>query len=201
MKMVKDAYLFIVPLLAVVAIAAYSGLTILAVFCLILVLFVAFFFRNPEREIPSDPDAIVSPADGRVIRIDKTEKGLTRISVFLSVFNVHVNRAPIGGRLVEQTYHEGRFHLAFDDRASVENEKLTLTIQNGRRISFSLIAGIVARRIIPWKKEGDAIEKGDRIALIRFGSRVDIELPDDCQLTVAKGDSVYGGSSTIARWK
>jgi len=199
--MVRDAYIFILPLVGIAAVAVYAGLTILFLLSLLLMLFVAFFFRNPEREIPSDPDSIVSPADGRVIRIEKTESGLTRLSIFLSVFNVHVNRAPIGGRLVEQTYRPGRFHLAYDDRASIENERLILTIQNDRRISFSLIAGVVARRIIPWKKEGDAVTKGDRMALIRFGSRVDIDLPDDCELTVEKGDRVRGGSSTIARWR
>jgi phosphatidylserine decarboxylase len=182
-------------------IALFFGFTIAAIICLILLLFVAFFFRNPERTIPSESDVIVSPADGRVIRIEKSETGLTRVSIFLSIFNVHVNRAPIAGKLVEQTYHKGRFHLAFDDRASVENERLALKIENGRSVSFSLIAGIIARRIIPWKKEGDTVAKGDRIALIRFGSRVDIELPEDCELTIAKGDRVHGGSSTIARWK
>lgn len=199
--MVKDAFLFILPLAGICAAAFYFGLTLLALFCFILLLFVAFFFRDPGREIPADPDSIVSPADGRVIKIEKMDSGLTRISIFLSVFDVHVNRAPIGGKLVRQTYHPGRFHLAFDDRASVENERLVLTIQNERRVTFSLIAGIVARRIIPWIKEGELVTKGDRIALIRFGSRVDIDLPEDCELAVEKGDRVRGGSSTIARWR
>jgi len=199
--MVKDAYLFILPLGGVALASFYFGLTVVSIPLLLLMLFVAFFFRNPEREIPSDPDAIVSPADGRVIRIEQSESGLIRLSIFLSVFDVHVNRAPIGGRLVEQNYRSGRFHLAYDDRASIENEQLTLTIENGRRISLSLIAGLVARRIVPWKKAGDIVVKGDRIALIRFGSRVDIELPEDCELLVKKGDRVRGGSSTIARWR
>jgi len=199
--MVKDAYWFILPLLGVAAVSLYFGLTILLIPCLVLTLFVAFFFRNPDREIPSDPSLVVSPADGRVIRIEKTQSGLTRLSIFLSVFNVHVNRAPIGGKLVEQIYRTGQFHLAYDDRASVENERMDLTIQAERQISFSIIAGVVARRIVPWKKEGDTVAKGDRIALIRFGSRVDIDLPDDCELMVKKGDRVRGGSSTLARWK
>ena len=199
--MVKDAYLFILPLVAVAAVTFYFEWKLLLIISLVLILFVAFFFRNPDREIPSDPSLVVSPADGRVIGIEKNEAGLTRLSIFLSVFNVHVNRAPIAGKLVEQIYRSGQFHLAYDDRASIENERLVLTIQNDRRITFSLIAGIVARRIIPWKKEGDTVAKGDRIALIRFGSRVDIDLPDDCELMVEKGDRVRGGSSTIARWK
>lgn len=199
--MVNDAYRFIIPLLAVSGASYYFGFNVLALCSLLLSFFVAFFFRNPEREIPEDPNAIVSPADGRVIKIERTEGGMTRVSIFLSVFDVHVNRAPIGGRLAGQTYHKGRFHLAFDDKASVENERLTLTIQGEQSVSFSLIAGIVARRIIPWKKEGEIVTRGDRIALIRFGSRVDIELPDNCDLTIRKGDRVRGGSSTIARWK
>jgi phosphatidylserine decarboxylase len=199
--MVRDAYLFILPLLGLGAITLFFGWIVLAIVCLLLILFVAFFFRNPERKIPDDPNAIVSPADGRVIRIEKTESGMTRVSIFLSVFNVHVNRAPIAGKLVKQRYHKGRFHLAFDDRASVENERLTFTIEDERSISFSLIAGIVARRIIPWKKEGDVVSKGDRIALIRFGSRVDIDLPAECELKIQKGDRIRGGSSVIAGWK
>ena len=198
--MVKDAYLFILPLLSVAAISFFFEWGLVALVFLLLALFVGYFFRNPEREVPSDPDLIVSPADGRVIRITP-ESGLTRLSIFLSVFDVHVNRAPIAGRLVQQTYRSGRFHLAFDDRASIENEQLVLTIKDDRRITFSLIAGIVARRIIPWKKEGDVVAKGDRIALIRFGSRVDVELPEDCELAVEKGDRVRAGSSVIARWR
>ena len=125
----------------------------------------------------------------------------TWVSIFLSVFDVHVNRAPIAGKLVRQVYVPGHFHLAYDDRASVENERLELTIENGRRIDFTLIAGLVARRIVPWKKEGEVVGKGDRIALIRFGSRVDIDLPGDCEVLVKEGDRLRGGSSRVARWR
>ncbi|MEE8585726.1 MAG: phosphatidylserine decarboxylase, partial [Acidobacteriota bacterium] len=125
-----------------------------------------------------------------------------RLSIFLSIFDVHVSRAPIEGEIESQQYRPGRFLLAFDERASVENEQLALTIANGgRRLRFSLIAGLVARRIVPWKKTGDRVAKGDRIGLIRFGSRVDVYLPAGCKPVVKRGDRVRGGASIIARWE
>ena len=198
--MVKDAYYFVIPLLVGAAACLYFGVPFVALLLLLPAVFVAYFFRNPDREIPTDPNLVVSPADGKVIRVTPQD-GVTRVSIFLSVFDVHVNRAPIAGRLVRQVYVPGRFHLAYDDRASVENERLELTIENGHRIDFTLIAGLVARRIVPWKKEGEVVEKGDRIALIRFGSRVDIDLPADCEVLVKQGDRLRGGSSGVARWR
>jgi len=163
--------------------------------------FVVFFFRDPDRVVPADSQAVVSPADGRVIRIQLEADGSTRLSIFLSVFNVHVNRAPIEGKIVRQDHRPGKFFIASDDRASVQNEQMVITIRGERELSFALIAGIVARRIVPWKKPGDAVNKGDRIALIRFGSRVDMILPANCGLLAKKGDRVYSGRSIIARWK
>jgi len=112
-----------------------------------------------------------------------------------------VNRAPIEGTIVRKDYRPGKFRLAFDERASVENEKVTITIEGERKLTFSLIAGLVARRIRVWKNEGDHVKKGDRIGLIRFGSRVDVTFPPECDIVVTKGDRVYGGSSVLARWK
>jgi phosphatidylserine decarboxylase len=198
--MVKDAYYFLIPLLVGAVACFYFGIPLISLLFLLPAGFVAYFFRNPHREIPADPNLVVSPADGKVIKVTSRE-GATRVSIFLSVFDVHVNRAPIGGRLVRQVYVPGRFHLAYDDRASVENERLELTIEDERSIAFTLIAGLVARRIVPWKKEGDVVGKGDRIALIRFGSRVDIDLPAGCEVLVEQGDRLRGGSSGIARWK
>jgi phosphatidylserine decarboxylase len=198
--MVRDGYYFVIPLVGVASIAYFLDWWLIAVLSLILAAFVAFFFRNPQREIPTDPMAVVSPADGRVLRLTPENDG-TQLSIFLSVLDVHVNRAPVDGTIVRQEYRPGRFHLAFDDRASVENERMIFTIGDDRRLTFSLVAGLLARRIVAWKKEGDLVTKGDRIALIRFGSRVDITLPSECHPAVNEGDRVRAGSSIIAHWR
>jgi phosphatidylserine decarboxylase len=198
--MAKDAYYFMIPLLALALVTYFLDWRLVTTLLLILAGFVAFFFRNPQRDIPADPTAIVSPADGKVLRLTPENDGI-RMSIFLSVLDVHVNRAPLGGTIVRQEHQPGRFHLAFDERASVENEKMIFTIENERRLTFSLVAGLLARRIIPWKKEGDLVAKGDRIALIRFGSRVDVVLPPDCDPAVEEGERIRAGSSIIAHWR
>jgi phosphatidylserine decarboxylase len=197
--MARDAYPFLIPLLLLTVLFMWSELLWLSAVFFILSAFVAFFFRNPERSIPDDPNAIVSPADGKVIRLG-CQGGQWNLSIFLSIFDVHVNRAPIEGTIVRKDYQPGKFRLAFDERASVENEKVTITIEGERNLTFSLIAGLVARRIRVWKNEGSQVKKGDRIGLIRFGSRVDIVFPPECDIVVNKGDRVYGGSSVLARW-
>jgi len=198
--MTKDAYPFLIPLLFVTALLLWYELLGLAVVFFFLSAFVAYFFRNPERSIPDDPDAIVSPADGKVVRLDR-QGNQWELSIFLSIFDVHVNRAPIEGTIIKKHYQPGRFRLAFDERASVENEKVTITIGGERDLTFSLIAGLVARRIRVWKNEGAQVKKGDRIGLIRFGSRVDVVFPPECEILVNKGDRVCGGSTVLARWK
>jgi phosphatidylserine decarboxylase len=198
--MAKEAYPFLIPLLFLAALGLWNEIPWLSVVFFVLSAFVVFFFRNPERSIPQDPDAIVSPADGKVIRLDRQEDQCN-LSIFLSIFDVHVNRAPIEGTIVKKDYQPGKFRLAFDERASVENERVTLTIEGRRSLTFSLIAGLVARRIRVWKKEGAQVKKGDRIGLIRFGSRVDIAFSPECDIVVNKGDRVWGGSSILARWK
>lgn len=197
--MVKDALYFIIPLLGLAIAGFVFDLLWLSVVCVALAGFVAFFFRNPERAIPEDPRSIVSPADGKVIRVEKTPEG-TKIVIFLSVFNVHVNRSPIAGRIEALTHQSGKFRLAWDDRASVDNEQVVFRVRGDREISFSLIAGLVARRIVPWKRQGDIVSKGERIALIRFGSRVDIWIPEDAEVRVVNGDTVKGGTSVLAAW-
>jgi phosphatidylserine decarboxylase len=189
-------------MMALMALSFYFGWVIPGLLLLLLAAFVAFFFRNPDREIPNDPESIVSPADGKVIQVVRTED-FTRVSIFLSVFNVHVNRAPIDGLVTAVDHRPGRFLLAFDERASVENEQVVFRIrgQKGIEFEFALIAGLVARRIIPWKKVGERVEKGERIALIRFGSRADILIPSSCRTLVSKGESVRAGSSVLASWK
>jgi phosphatidylserine decarboxylase len=198
--MARDAWYFLLPLLFLFAAALLAGWLAPAGTLLALAAFVAFFFRDPERVVPADHLSIVSPADGRVIRI-QNDPGGVRLSIFLTIFNVHVNRAPIEGTITRQDYRPGKFHVASDDRASVQNEQLIITVRGDRELTFALIAGIVARRIVPWRKLGDHVSKGDRIALIRFGSRVDVILPAECEVLARKGERVYSGRSIIARWR
>ena len=164
--------------------------------------FVLYFFRDPERVIPSG-DGVVSPADGRVVDLRKIEvdgKPVWKISIFLSIFNVHVNRAPISGVVSGQVYTRGRFLVASVPEASVENEQNTVSIESaGETVVFKQIAGLIARRIVFTKKIGDRVERGDRVGLIKFGSRVDLFLPASYVPQIAVGDMVRGGSSWIAK--
>ena len=195
MSFVREAFSFSLPLIALALLSFYFGLPVLALVLLVVAGFVVFFFRDPNREIPDQPDCILSPADGKVVRV-RREDGGTRVSIFLSIFNVHVSRAPVDGRIEQSEHRNGKFLFAFDDRASIENEQHLFRIGD---ISFALIAGLVARRIVPWKKQGEVVRRGDRIALIRFGSRVDLLVPEDGEVAVSEGDRVRAGSSILAR--
>jgi phosphatidylserine decarboxylase len=166
---------------------------ILAAFCL-------WFFRDPDREIPSGPVA-VSPADGKVVVV-KPENGGQRISIFLNVFDVHVNRTPIPGRVTDVRYQEGQFLVASKEEASHSNEQNTIVVEGPLgRVAFKQIAGLIARRIICYKKTGDTVGLGERVGLIKFGSRVDVQLDLDWEITVKVGERVSAGSSIIARKK
>jgi phosphatidylserine decarboxylase len=194
---VKDAYKFLLPLLAAIVLAFALQLYWLAILVLLLAAFVAFFFRNPRREIPSDPRVIVSPADGRVVKVERVGN-VTRLSIFLSIFNVHVNRSPIAGRIEAIDYRRGKFKAAFNHSASVENERNVIMVTQGNiKLVFTQIAGLIARRIVCWKKVGDTVGKGELIGLIRFGSRVDVLFPAGTDVTVEKGARVRGGSTPI----
>jgi phosphatidylserine decarboxylase len=200
--MAKDAYSFLIPVLSMAILFLVFDFKWPALLFAVLGIFVAFFFRDPERVIPGEESSIVSPADGKIVDILAAADGTTRISIFLSIFDVHVNRAPISGRVESVSYLPGRFKAAFDSSASIENEQNVLVIDGGSyRIKFSQIAGILARRIVCWKKPGDSVSKGERIGLIKFGSRVDTFLPQDVRLAVKLGDKVRGGSSVIGRLK
>ncbi len=198
--MVKDGFYFLLPLLAAATLAASFHWVAVALALTLAAAFVAWFFRDPQRRIPAEPCAIVSPADGKVVRVDPVSGG-ARVAIFLSVFDVHVNRAPIDGEIVRQEYRPGKFLVAWDDRATVENEQLRISLRGDFEVHFALIAGLVARRIVPWKKTGDRVNRGDRIGLIRFGSRVDILIPAGCRLLVKQGDRVRGGESVLALWE
>ena len=173
------------------------GMTSAGIFLLLLSAFVAFFFRNPKREIPGDPNVIVSPADGKVVKLERVGN-VTKLSIFLSIFDVHVNRSPIRGRIEAMDYRPGRFRAAFNHAASVENERNIIMVSQGNlKLVFTQIAGLIARRIVCWKKVGDFVEKGELVGLIRFGSRVDVLFPAGTEVTVQMGERVRGGSTPI----
>lgn len=167
-------------------------LFVLALFCL-------YFFRDPERAIPSGPVA-VSPADGKIVDIRAQDSECARISIFLNIFDVHVNRAPIAGSIARVEYKKGRFLVASREIASSENESNTVTVQGEETsVQFAQIAGLIARRIVFSKKVGDPVAQGERVGLIKFGSRVDVFLGPEWEIAVKRGERVAGGSSILAR--
>ncbi len=195
--MVRDAFKFVFPLL-IVGILSVFLLPYLALLFFALAAFVCFFFRNPNRRIPDGINLVVSPADGKVVKISRTESGEQTISIFLNIFNVHVNRSPISGELEKIEYKRGLFKVAFDEEASRVNEQNILTIAGqGLRIIVRQVAGLIARRVVCWKQPGLSLKRGELIGLIRFGSRVDIVLPAEVRVLVKVGDRVRGGSSVI----
>ncbi len=170
-----------------------------AIPAILLFLFVAYFFRDPERSIPQGPGLVVSPADGRVTDVESGPEG-SRVSIFLSVFDVHINRAPIAGTVRARQYTPGRFLPAWDPRVARENERNHLVIEATDGIyGVTQIAGILARRIVCRKFEGDRLERGERIGLIRFGSRTDLHLPPGILPQVRVGDRVRGGLTVLGR--
>lgn len=166
---------------------------VLAAFCL-------WFFRDPDREIPRGQVA-VSPADGRVVQVRQENATLTRVSIFLNVFDVHVNRAPIGGKITEVVYKHGKFLVASKEAASLDNEQNIMTIEDadGVRVTFSQIAGLIARRIVCYKKPGEYVTAGERVGLIKFGSRVDVLFGPEWAVAVQTGQRVSAGSSVLAK--
>jgi len=168
---------------------------ILAAFCL-------YFFRDLERVTPQGPYAI-SPADGKVVAVVKETETRTRVSIFLNVFDVHVNRSPIAGKITKVDYKEGKFLVASKEEASTDNEQNTVTLvaEDGTTIVFKQIAGLVARRIVFWKSVGDQVKMGERVGLIKFGSRMDVLLGPEWQVGVKEGERVEAGASILARRK
>ena len=200
---------FAIPLLVFSIALWYFGVKYPALFFTLLTVFVLWFFRNPGRMIPADISAVISPADGKVIVAEEVNEGrylkekALKISIFMNVFNVHVNRAPYSGKVLDVIYNKGKFISANLDKASLDNEQnaVILDIGNGKRIMFVQIAGLIARRIVCYLKSGDFIEKGQRIGLIRFGSRVDVYLPVGSILNVKIGDRVRAGETILGRLK
>lgn len=170
---------------------------------LMLAAFFLWFFRDPEREISGEPGLIVSPADGKVTDISPTQlngKSCTRVSIFLNVFDVHVNRSPISGVIKQVVYQPGKFGNAMGAVSADQNEQNIVTVEGqGMTIVFKQIAGLLARRIVFTKKVGDMIDRGERVGLIKFGSRTDVIFPNPADLQIKVGDRVKGGSSVMAR--
>ncbi len=206
--MVREGYYFGVPPLVggllAMGMGTRSGIIVGGVF-VFLALFVFYFFRNPTRKIPDEPGLVVSPGDGRVVVVkDEPYAGRPgkRISIFLAVWNVHVNRSPAAGTITRLEYKPGKFMAAWAETASLENEQnvFTLASEHGE-IVFKQIAGWVARRVVSWKKQGDVVARGERVGLVRFGSRVDVWMPENVEVLVKVGQNVKGGSSVLARMK
>lgn len=196
----KEGWVFFFPSVALCLIAFVLGASLWIVGILALLAFyIAWFFRNPYRKIPAEPGAIVCPGDGKIVGIRTLDDGRTLIHVFLNIFNVHVNRSPIEGHVESVTYRKGKFLNAMKAEASAENEQNKLTIVDGDfRVEVTQIAGLIARRIICWSQQGDQLARGERFGLIRFGSRLDIILPQGCEIRIKDGQKVAGGSDVIA---
>ena len=195
-----SAALIILFLLVVFFYFIYKPLFILS---LILLIFTFYFFRDPERVVPIGDDILVSPADGLITNITEIKEGkktYIKVSIFLSIFNVHIQRLPISGEVTKVDYIEGKFINATLDKASDENERLKITIKNGNNLIYvTQIAGLIARRIVNYVKPNENINQGERYGIIKFGSRVDIEFPNNFKLLVNEGQQCIGGETIIAQ--
>ena len=203
MRIVKESIPYISVPVVLAAAAGVLGFWYVAAFLIVVALFMAFFFRDPKRVPPSDPDVVVSPADGKVTRVGPVAQGAdspTVISIFLSPLDVHINRSPIPGKIVDVRYSPGKFLMATNEKASLVNEQNALTIQ-GEKITVvcKQIAGILARRVVCWKGKGDNLGLGERFGMIKFSSRTDVLLPANVRVTVKEGERVRGGTTVIGR--
>ncbi|BBO86994.1 phosphatidylserine decarboxylase family protein [Desulfosarcina ovata] len=204
----KAGYPFIFASAFATAVFALLGVGFLAILGLLVTGFICFFFRDPDRLVPGEAGAIVSPADGKVIKVEPVaqtpyfEGACIRVSVFMSIFNVHVNRAPHEGTIRQVSYHPGKFFSANLDKASADNEHNALLLESpdGKPVGVVQIAGLVARRIICRVQAGDSIGRGQRFGLICFGSRLDVYLPVDTEIRVAVGEKVQAGTTILGKW-
>jgi phosphatidylserine decarboxylase len=200
--MVRDGYFYAVPLIAAAVLLGWLTQPAWAVIPCLLAFFFLWFFRDPERAIPQDAGAVVSPGDGKVTEVATVTVGSeqqTRISIFLSVFNVHVNRSPITGVIRDVRYQRGQYLNAMNKASAELNEQNIVTVEgDGHRVIFKQIAGLLARRIVFYPKAGDRLERGQRVGLIKFGSRVDVVLEGSALVNVKVGDRVQGGASVLA---
>jgi len=202
--MVRDGYFYGFGFVIVAVIAWYvSHLVWLAALPVVLAMFFLWFFRDPSRKVPTEPGLIVSPGDGKVEElewIEFPEGGRLRVTIFLNVFDVHVNRVPVGGVVILSEHNEGQFMNAMKPESAIHNEQTLITIDaGGYTVSFKQIAGLLARRIVNNLKVGDRVERGQRMGLIKFGSRVDVLMPAETTPRVKVGDRVKGGSSILGQ--
>jgi len=199
--MVKEGYWYGLPLVLMAGGLVGLKLYVSGAIFLIIAFLILNFFRDPERQIPSESGAVVSPADGRVVQVVEEEiegRPVRRVSIFMSPLDVHVNRSPISGTVRDVSYHKGSFHVASLEIASVENERNVFSVEGEQgTVVVKQIAGLLARRIVFWKLPGDALERGERVGLIKFGSRVDILMDPEVELRVKLGDHIRAGSSII----
>jgi phosphatidylserine decarboxylase len=201
--MVRDGIYYALALVAVAVLIGIWATPLLALVPLLLAVFFLWFFRDPERAIPSTPGAVVSPADGKITGVSRIQvdgKPHTSISIFLNVFNVHVNRSPATGVITCVDYHHGKYLNAMNPASAEFNEQnvCTLRTEDGQSIVFKQIAGLLARRIVFTRKAGDRVARGERVGLIKFGSRCDVIVPASAEVLVTVGNIVKGGSSTLA---
>ena len=206
--MAKEGFPFIGLSALATIVFALIQIKIFAIACLFLTCFILYFFRDPERISPIDNNLILSPADGKVIDISDckepyfTNTQSKKISIFMNVFNCHVNRSPICGKVLDIRYSEGRFLPANKIKAAVENEQAALLMADklGRKVTVVQVAGLIARRIVCFAEVGDMLKKGERFGMIRFGSRLDVYVPLSSKILVSKGQKVVAGQSIIARF-
>lgn len=197
--MVADGIYYAVALVAGGGLVGYLTRPLYGVPLFLVAAFCLYFFRDPDREVPSGPVA-VSPADGKIISIRREEPQRTRIGIFMNIFDVHVNRAPISGKIADIHYTPGRFLIASREEASLQNEQNAVTIAGAAGpLVFTQVAGLIARRIVFHKKTGETVQAGERVGLIKFGSRVDVFLGPEWELQVQQGMRVKAGSSVLAR--
>jgi phosphatidylserine decarboxylase len=205
LRIVREGFPYIlVPALLSIILLALSYWYV-AISFVLLTAFMAYFFRDPKRNPPDDPNVVVSPADGKVTRVSELAPGQgnssTLISIFLSPLDVHINRSPIAGKITDVSYTKGKFLIATDERASLVNEQNALTIEGNITVVCKQIAGILARRIVCWKHQGEVVALGERFGLIKFSSRTDVILPESVEVLVTTGMRVKGGTTIIGRLK
>lgn len=207
LPLAREGYPFILAPLALCLLALALDWPMVALTALGLTAFFAYFFRDPERYPSGDTQVVVAPADGRVIRVDRVMDAdvgpAWRVATFMNIFDVHVNRAPAAGTVVISRHVPGRFLAAFREEADTSNERQVtlLEVAPGRHLKIIQIAGLVARRIITRVKPGDSLERGQRIGMICFGSRVDLYLPATCEILTKTGDHLTAGTTPVARWQ
>jgi len=201
----REALPFLVPSALITVIFLAMRLNLLTFVGIFITLFIAFFFRNPKRKIPPLENIILSPADGKIVHLGEVEedrflkKKVLKVSIFMSILDVHLNRAPVSGKVLQRSYHPGRFLVASAEKSSLLNEQNAVILETEDRLKILLIqiAGFVARRIVCYAKADDTLNKGEIFGMVRFGSRVDLYLPTEVNVTVRMGQHVKGGESII----